>query len=71
MTAMVLDLKKKYRLTENTILRIIDINLALARDFGGSIPAPDPDEVLEGGLPSDVEVAEALGIETTSEEESK
>lgn len=60
MAELVAEVKRNYRLTENTVLRIVDMNFALAQNtgaqtFSGDEPFPMPegvegDDVAEGQL---------------------
>jgi hypothetical protein len=73
MAALVAGVKKKYHLQEQTIMRIVDMNFALAQSanaqtFSGDedFPFDTEDEQAEGQLvmfpESDEETAAALGI---------
>lgn len=76
MAALVAKVKREYRLTETTVLRIVDMNFAIAQSnpnaggFGGdeTIPMPD-DEQLEMFPEGDEAIAKALKIVPTGEED--
>lgn len=65
MAEMVTKLKKNYRLSEGTILHLIDMNLAIAQNNGFGGVTPD-----EEGIPmpdNDADLAAALGIHALPE----
>lgn len=78
MAALVAEVKKSYRLNETTIMRIVDMNFALAQQngtpsFGGDEDFPIPDEPKQLTMfpDNDADTAAALGIvpDATPEEE--
>lgn len=75
MAALVFDTKKRWRLTENTILRIIDMNLSMLQNamppedpFPEDNAAPEPEYIKPHAIPrDDEELAEKLDIAITAE----
>lgn len=61
MARLVASLKRDFRLNENTIMRIVDMNLAMAREDRTTPDFPFPE--------NDADTAAALGIDFTPEEE--
>jgi hypothetical protein len=68
MAALTANLKKNYRLSENTILRLIDMNLAI-QSQPGRFGQPDMDDSPVPLPPTDEELAAMLGISPTTEDE--
>lgn len=67
MADMVRDIKRSHRLTEGTILRIIDTTLAVAQNQM-PIVNENPDSQEAPPIPTDEELAEMLNIEPNTEE---
>lgn len=65
MAKLTAQIKREFKLNENTILNIINLNMQAQAQRGSFPDVPEDDTI---PMPSDEELAETLGIPETEEE---